>query len=114
MTKANRNWSPVRWGLQWRRDGSRYTLHQGGRKAVVSVEPDVRWPAMYRVRKPDGTLTDMVNLTRAKDAAMSIAAEYLNLKMAERPLAASPVRSSRISDVNNIPQDAAACQESPA
>jgi hypothetical protein len=30
----------------------------------------------------------MVNLTRAKDAAMSIAAEYLNLKMAERPVGA--------------------------
>jgi hypothetical protein len=32
------------------------------------IVPDARWPNMYRIRKPDGTLTDMVNLTRAMDA----------------------------------------------
>jgi hypothetical protein len=31
------------------------------------ADPD--WPAMYRVRRPDGTLADMANLTRARDAA---------------------------------------------
>jgi hypothetical protein len=30
--------------------------------------PDAKWPNMYRLRFPDGRLTDMVNLTRAKDA----------------------------------------------
>jgi hypothetical protein len=34
-----------------------------------TVVPDPEWPAMYRVQRPDGTLTDMVNLTRARDAA---------------------------------------------
>jgi hypothetical protein len=33
---------------------------------------------MWRARKADGTLTDMVNLTRAKDAALSIALATLN------------------------------------
>jgi hypothetical protein len=33
------------------------------------VVPDLDWPNMYRVRMPDGRLTDMVNLTRARDAA---------------------------------------------
>ena len=28
---------------------------------------------MYRVRRPDGSLTDMVNLTRAGDAARALA-----------------------------------------
>jgi hypothetical protein len=37
------------------------------------VEPDAKWPRMYRVRRPDGTLTDMVNLTRARDAARTFA-----------------------------------------
>jgi len=32
------------------------------------IVPDPKWPGMYRVRRPDGSLTDMVNLTRAKDA----------------------------------------------
>ena len=34
-----------------------------------TVVPDPNWPNMYRVRRPDGSLTDMVNLTRARDAA---------------------------------------------
>ena len=37
------------------------------------VVPDPDWPAMYRVRRPDGTITDMVNLTRARDAARHFA-----------------------------------------
>jgi hypothetical protein len=36
-----------------------------------TIVPDAEWPEMYRVRRPDGTLTDMVNLTRAKDAAIN-------------------------------------------
>jgi len=32
------------------------------------IVPDSKWPGMYRVRRPDGSLSDMVNLTRAKDA----------------------------------------------
>jgi hypothetical protein len=38
------------------------------------VVPDEKYPGvMYRVRRPDGTLTDMVNLTRARDAARCFA-----------------------------------------
>ena len=33
-----------------------------------SIVPDDRWPGMYRIRKPDGSLTDIVNLARARDA----------------------------------------------
>jgi hypothetical protein len=32
------------------------------------IVPDAKWPGMYRVRRLESTLTDMVNLTRAKDA----------------------------------------------
>jgi hypothetical protein len=39
------------------------------RPRVIS---DANWPGMYRVRWPDGTLSDMVNLTRAKDAIARI------------------------------------------
>jgi hypothetical protein len=35
----------------------------------VTVEPDGQWPSMWRVRKGD-RLSDMVNLTRARDAAI--------------------------------------------
>ena len=30
--------------------------------------PDERFPGMYRLKRTDGTLSDMLNLTRAKDA----------------------------------------------
>jgi hypothetical protein len=35
---------------------------------AVSIVPDCKWAGMYRLRFSDGSLTDMVNLTRAKDA----------------------------------------------
>jgi hypothetical protein len=36
---------------------------------ALAIVPDECWPGLYRIRRPDGSLTDMVNLTRAKDAA---------------------------------------------
>jgi hypothetical protein len=36
--------------------------------------PDERYPQMWRVRTPDGTLSDMLNLPRARDAASPAAA----------------------------------------
>jgi hypothetical protein len=33
------------------------------------VVPDDRWPNMFRVQWPDGTLSDMANLSRTDDAA---------------------------------------------
>jgi hypothetical protein len=35
---------------------------------AVSIVRDAKWPSMYRLRFPDGRLSDMVNLVRAKDA----------------------------------------------
>jgi hypothetical protein len=44
------------------------------------LEPDADWPKLYRVRLPNGHLTDMVNLTRAKDAARCLALGILNTR----------------------------------
>jgi hypothetical protein len=41
-----------------------------------TVLPDQHWPTMYRVRRPDGSLTDMLNLTRARDAAQILGSFY--------------------------------------
>jgi hypothetical protein len=43
---------------------------QSGRK--LAIEPDGKWPGMWRVKFPNGQLSDMVNLTRARDAAISL------------------------------------------
>jgi hypothetical protein len=50
-------------------------------RPVCMVVPDARYAGMFRVRKPDGTLTDMVNLTRANDAAAIIARDLMRDSM---------------------------------
>ena len=60
-------------------------------RVLATVEPDGRYVGMFRVRLPSGRLTDMVNLTRAKDAAMELAVNQLN-RGASRPDRASPMR----------------------
>src|SRR5262249_38621582 len=47
-------------------------------KIVGRVIPDESYPGMWRVRLPDGSLSDFGNLTRVRDAAMSIALRNLN------------------------------------
>jgi hypothetical protein len=45
-------------------------LFHGAGRTGFSVMPDEQYPRMWRVRYPDGRLSDMVNRTRAKDAAL--------------------------------------------
>ena len=60
-----------------------------GNRVVAEVLPDPDWPNMWRARIGD-RLTDMVNRTRAKDAAMCLALGILNTR--ERCAEASPIR----------------------
>jgi len=46
-------------------------LYLGKRRSGYSVVEDGRWPNMWRVLLPDGSLSDMINLSRAKDAALA-------------------------------------------
>src|SRR5262245_20960112 len=39
---------------------------------LVHIAPDGVYPNMWRIHWPDGRISDMVNLTRAKDAARLI------------------------------------------
>jgi hypothetical protein len=48
-------------------------LHYGkSKKPLACVKPDDRYPTMWRIHWPDGEVSDMVNLARAKDAAVVI------------------------------------------
>lgn len=47
-------------------------LYLGNRLSGYSVVPDEQHPTLWRVRRPDGSLSDMVNLSRAKDAAVAM------------------------------------------
>jgi hypothetical protein len=59
--------------LTWRGN----LLHLGRCKLAEIVQDD-RYPTMWRVRRADGTLSDMLNLTRARDAARGMALGILN------------------------------------
>ena len=47
------------------------------RRVVASIVPDSKWPQMWRVSLPNGQLSDMVNLSRGRDAARSLALKAL-------------------------------------
>ena len=59
-------------------DGRQLRLFSSRGVVLATIEPDQTWPGMWRVRLPDGYLTDMVNLSRAIDAAASLALGVLN------------------------------------
>jgi hypothetical protein len=53
----------------------RYCLHYGSApRPLATIVPDAQWPGMWRIEWPDGSLSDMANLSRAKDAAEVICA----------------------------------------
>jgi hypothetical protein len=74
--------SPVfgRRDLTWHRerDGTLVLCRTGLRTILARIVPDGVYPGMWRAKMPLGKLSDMTNLTRAKDAAMSIALSILN------------------------------------
>jgi hypothetical protein len=47
-----------------------------GKRLAGEIAQDKTYPNMWRVRLPDGHLSDMVNLTRAKDACTAMAATH--------------------------------------
>jgi hypothetical protein len=50
--------------MQWKGD----RLYVGPRFSGYSIVPDGHYPQMWRVRRPDGSLSDMATRSRAKDA----------------------------------------------
>ena len=62
----------------------------GSKRAIVYVLPDLTYPTMWRIRFPDGCLSAMANMSRAKDAALLHAAAILNRPgQGAEPLAAA-------------------------
>ena len=59
-------------------DGKQLRLLSNRGVVFATIEPDQTCPGLWRVRLPGGHLTDTVNLSRAKDAAASLALAILN------------------------------------
>jgi hypothetical protein len=65
------------------KDGDGVKVCQPNRaKALARIVPDVTYPAMWRVVRPDGTLTDKLNKTRAMDLAFGRAETAIYLRTA--------------------------------
>jgi hypothetical protein len=111
-TAARERYSYDRGDFIWRRhqDGT-WALHVEGRRgAVLHVVQDETYPQMWRIRHLDGRLSDMVNVSRAKDAAISVALGILNrsresapvtppMRQNESPATLVPDASERIPEV---------------
>jgi len=57
---------------EWRQDGRSCELISGG-QVVARIIADETYAGMYRVKVGDAPPSDMIDLTRAKDAAVSLA-----------------------------------------
>ena len=51
---------------------------------LIGIEPDSKYPDMWRVRLWDGSLSDMVSRVRAKDAATCIALREANAPLTSK------------------------------
>ena len=75
--------------LIWR--GDRLALRGAGRTSpIVELIPDATCPGMWRIKTPDGSLSDMVNRARARDAGRSILLGILRQR--QTPSEALPAR----------------------
>jgi hypothetical protein len=59
-------------------EGNELRLFSSRRRVLASIGSDETWFGLWSVRLPDGSLADMVNLSRAKDAAASLTLAALN------------------------------------
>jgi hypothetical protein len=78
--------------LHWTKEGADWILRCGRRKAGCVV-PDESHAGMWRVQWPDGQLSDMANISRAKDAlARFVEAEGRRRRRAAETVRRSPMR----------------------
>jgi hypothetical protein len=66
---------------RWLRSGTSWLLTRSG-DAVAEIVPDLKFPSMFRVKIPGMPPLDIVNLTRARDAALSLADAVLDGRIA--------------------------------
>ena len=73
----------IRSRLKWQRDGSSWLLLYG-RRRMGRVVPDGQYPGMWRVLRSRG-LSDMANLSWAKDAVVGAAIREIAWDVANTP-----------------------------
>jgi hypothetical protein len=64
-----------------------------GNTVLAAIIPDSQWPGMYRIHWRDGSVGDLGNLTRTRDAAFVVAArdyEWRRLRWERAPTSEAP------------------------
>ena len=79
-------------GLQWKRDGADWVLFCN-RRRMGRVVPDSKYPGMWRSVKSNRQLSDMANLSWAKNAVL-VAAER-ELEWEARDIAAIDLQKAQ-------------------
>jgi hypothetical protein len=91
---------------QWQQSDAGWKLMCSG-GAVAEVVPDLKFPTMFRVKIPGMPPSDIVNLTRAKDAALSLADAVLDgrIRSFQAPGIARSAEATRLqTDDPNAPR----------
>jgi hypothetical protein len=96
---------------EWRQVGQNWELTTAS-QIVAQVVPDALHPGMYRIDLGDDPLSDMVNLTRAKDAALSLADRALE-KGRQRAQGGLSMHRSQPGLATTPPQPSSAPGEAP-
>jgi hypothetical protein len=68
--------------LIWKSEQEKYSLcRQGSKVPMLCIVPDKNYPSMWRIQNMDGKLSYLGNLSRVREAAISIAmAEHVSKK----------------------------------
>jgi hypothetical protein len=65
--------------LSWTKCPDGWASHCEGRSGpILHVIPDETYPKMWRIKRSNGSLSDMANLTWARDGALTVALRILN------------------------------------
>jgi hypothetical protein len=83
--------------LTWRRDGDSWVL-LAGRRRPGRVVPDAEHPGMWRSVKSRGRLSDMANLSWAKNAVLVAAERELEWE-AQHQAATTPIKAQQTGGV---------------
>jgi hypothetical protein len=82
--------------VKWKRAGEEWHLCMNSGRLLAQVIPDAIYGNMWRISVRCGPLSGMVNLSRAKDAAITQVDRIL--RMTESPKKAPPIRQNEKSD----------------
>jgi len=74
------------------------TVHFG-KRILATMVPDDTYPAMWRVKLPDGQLTDMANISWTRERAIALALEAISADSTANRICRKPSEEARTFDL---------------